>query len=162
MPVTLPPTKNPYSGRTPFDILGVTPSATAREMTEARDERLEDIDFGDHDDQERIQLKNEVNQAYDQIRNVRARVSLEIFFFDQAVGQEECRRSAEQHQAVTFDFDRVLKGVEAIMPTAPDVQGAGKQFRDVPLEQSVRLQSAGDEFAPDPTREALKTIAFER
>ena len=163
MSVTLPDDKNPYSGRTPFDTLGVTPSATEEELRDAQNERLDDIDDEHFDDTDkRLALREEVKQAYEMVRTPESRIAVEMFFFDKSVGEEDCRREAQRHQSLSFDFNRVLERVEDIIPTTPNVQGARKQFRATRLEQSVQLATEEPAFAVDPKHEALASITFER
>lgn len=163
MAVTLPEETNPYSGRTPFDALGVSPSASEEELRDARDEKLEEIDDEYFDDTDkRVALSNEVKDAYEMVRSPEARMTIEMFFFDQSVGSEGCRREAEKHRSLSFDFGRVLESVEDILPTAPNVHAAQKQFKPVRLEQSMRMETQAAEFATDPKQEALDSISFER
>jgi len=163
MAVTLPDDKNPYTGRTPFDTLGVSPSASEVELRDARDEKLEEIDDEHFDDNEkRLALSNEVKQAYESVRSPEARMTVEMFFYDPSVGQEGCQQEAQNHQTLSFDFNRVLERVEDIIPDSPSVKAARKHFRPVHLEQSVLLATDVKEFAADPRQEALSSIVFER
>jgi len=160
--VKLPDAKNPYSGRTAFDILGVPPTAGKRELNMARNEKLQELEDAGHDDNRRIPLRKEIQDAYDAIRDPKLRVGVEIFFYDKTVGREECLSVAERQKKVTFDFGRILQRAEDIIPTHPEVQQAEKAFQPVTLQRSLRLQTEGHGFVIDPRAEAMDSIVFER
>lgn len=163
MAVRLPEEKNPYGGRTPFDVLGVPPTADARQIVVARDERLDDINnhHPPYADDERLELIKEVKEAYRAVGDARARAEVEMFFYDSSVGEEGCRRQAERHTDLAFDFSRILERAEDILPAEPDIQRATDDFRDVPLGSGLRLRTEGTSFERDPRREALDAIRFE-
>ena len=163
MPVKLPEERNPYSGRTPFDVLGVPLTADAREIVLARDEKLDDINNHQppYADDERLELIKEVKEAYRAVGDARARAEVEMFFYDSTVGEEGCRRQAERHAELAFDFGRILERAEDILPAEPDMQRARDDFRGVPLDSGLRLRTDGTSFERDPRREALDAIRFE-
>jgi DnaJ-class molecular chaperone len=161
MPVKLPDDKNPYFGRTPFDILGVSPSATSRELLEARDEKLEEVDYQHADQGERILARQRITQAYDQLSDARSRVGVEMFVFDNTLGRQEAVREAEKHLADPPDVTGVLQNAEDVFPNSPSVGHAARQGREIVLERSIRLELEEHPFPVDPAEEALKSIKFE-
>jgi DnaJ-class molecular chaperone len=162
MSMTLPPEKNPYSGRTPFDVLGVSSTATAAEIRDAHEERIEETNDAGYEDSVRLAKLRELKEAYTSLSEYKARVGVEIFFYDKTVGSEECQKTAQRLKSFSFDFNRILQRVEDIIPCSPEVQGAEKQFENVSLQQSTRLETEGHGFAIDPRTEALQSVTFER
>jgi len=156
----LPEDKNPYSARSPFDLLGVSPSATAVEIRNAMDERIDEI--AGLDDDVRLAKREEIKAAYRAVRNARARAEVEMFFYDSTVGEEDCRRSAEEYKTVSFEFGRILEHAEDILPTSPDVQGARERFTEVTFQRSVQIETEGDLLRIDLKEDALASIVFER
>jgi len=163
MPVELPEDKNPYAGRSPFDILGVPPTASAAEIRDACAERKEEINYNpNYDDKTRLAKRKEVEEANNMVREAKRRVAIEVFVFDKGVGQNECREAAQTHKTLSFEFDTVLKGTDEIFPSSPDIRGAETLFRDVTFQRSVRLKTEGHQFEADPRAEALASISFDQ
>lgn len=160
MPVKLSEEQNPYSGRSPFDVLGVSPSATAREVQEAQAEKLEDIDYAGHDDETRIAKRDEINRAYDILRNARSRAIVEMFVFDNSVGREEGKQAAEKHCKVTFEYSEILKGSNEILPSSPELTDIPQE--PVEMTHCLRLKMGSEQMTVDPRTEAISSITFDR
>jgi len=160
MAVRLPEEENPYSQRTPFDVLGVSPSATARELREAQVEKLEEINYADYDDQTRIAKRDEINQAYSVLRDVRSRMSVVIFRFDRTVGQAESRSAAEKHKTLRFEFGRILQSTDKVFPVSPEL--AKPTYKRVVMKRSVRYRKNVVLTTVDPKTQALASITFDR
>ena len=154
--------KNPYGGRTPFEVLGVGVDAGPEQLRNAMEERLEEIDYEKASTEQKLAKRKEVEDAYDAVRDAKSRLAVEFFIYDGSVGQNECRQAAQQYQSVEFDYARVLRGAEEILPTSPELDESMAQARDFRLVESVRLAEPGERFRPDPKAEALKLITFER
>ena len=160
MAVKLSEEENPYSRRTPFDVLGVSPSATARDLREAQVEKLEEINYADYDDQTRIAKRDEINEAYSVLRDVRSRMSVVIFRFDQTVGKAESRSAAEKHKTLKFEFGRILQGTDKVFPVSPEL--AKPTYKRVALKRSVRYRKDVVPTTVDPKAQALASITFDR
>lgn len=161
MAIRLPEDKNPYSDATPFEILGVSPSASTREILEVRDEKLEDLDYS-FEGEQRIIERQKIMAAYDQLSDSRSRVSVEMFFFDSMVGHKEVTDAASEHTKATPDVGAVLECDENLFLTSPAVDHAASQSRKVRLKRSIQLEAKQHPFPIEPTREALESISFEQ
>ena len=160
--VKLPEGKDPFAARSPFDVLGVPPSATGRDLNDAHSEKLDELNYEDYPDEERIAKREEITRAYDAIRDARGRAGVKLFVFDPTAGQQQTRAEAERNKAVEFDFGRILKGSDAVFPVSPDVPDPRPLYRPAPLDRSARLRVAGDRAAPDPVAEAIDAIRFDQ
>src|SRR4051794_13715165 len=125
MTAKLPADENPYSERNPFALLGVSPSATPKEVQAAHQEKLEDIDYAGLEDHVRIAKRQEIVRAYEAIRDARARAAAELFVFDSAVGRRETAAQADKYKSLSFDFGRIPRGAENLFPAAPQLPPAG-------------------------------------
>ena len=163
MSFQLSPEKNPYSAQNPFNVLGVSPSATAKEIQEAQIEKLEEINDAGYEEQIRIAKQGEIKRAYDAIRDAKSRASVEVFIFDSTVGRKESQAAAEKHKTLRFEFGQILKGADAaVLPSSPEMLDVRKQHGQMVMERSMQLKTAGDRLAIDPKAEALNSIAFDR
>lgn len=163
MPPKLPDEYNPYSDSSPFDVLGVSPSASGRDIVDARDDKLEDIEFDFKDDpEERLNEAKKVKAAYDVISDPRSRFGLEMFRFDPSVGQSDCREAADRRVGTEIDVSGVFEDAEDIFRDDPIVGQPKKQFRKVKFEHSVRLETAKHPFEVNPAGEAMQSIRFDR
>ncbi len=160
MYVRLPEEKNPYSKMSPYDVLGVSPSATARELHAARLDKLEDINYADYDEKTRITRRNEVEQAYTTLRDVRSRVSVVMFMLDQTVGEEGSRQAAQKHKILEFDFSRILEHSDAMFPVAPKF--TVPKYNDIVLASSRHFEVESALMEIDHQDETLSSITFER
>lgn len=161
MGVKLPDKENPFGARTPFDILGVDRSADARSLRRAMQEKIEDVRSQALDDDTRIRKQDEINWAYEQLRNPRNRAVLDVFSFDPRVGDNECKRRAERLRSVDFDYDRVFKGYDDLLPSGPEIDGSRLQTRQTTLETSVKLRRSETHDATDPHAEFKASMRFE-
>jgi hypothetical protein len=161
MTTRLPEELNPYSEqKNPFYVLGVPPTATARELHAAHVERLADIDFGKWDDATRIAKREEVNQAYNVLRDVRSRVGVLLFLLDERIGREEVRQMAEKHRNLTFDFGRILRCSDSVFPHKPEpLPASGKSLT---MKCCVQYTIDPASFASDHRAEALASLTLER
>ncbi len=162
MSVKLSDTVNPYSERNPFAILGVAADVNVNKLKRFRQDRIEDIQHEDHDDETRICLINEANEAYELLSNARSRAQIELFSFDPNIGHSDFRAQAEQYLSLDFDFGRILRSSDEIFPETPDLRKANEQFFKVRLEESTEIQQY--DYATDESfrREALDALFFER
>ncbi len=160
MSVRLPDAHNPYASNNPFAVLGVPPSATARELHAAHVERLADVDYSKLDDATRIVRREEINQAYNVLRDVRSRVSVLMFQFDETVGREGLKQVAQQHRDLDFDFGRILTCSTSVFPHSPEpLPPSGKK---VTMKRSLQYKVDPRPFEPDLKGEAMSSITFER
>lgn len=161
MSILLPDKDNPFASKTPFDILGIDRSADAKKLRQALQEKIEDARMDTHDDDARLRKQEEIKWAYDQLRNPRSRVVLEVFSFDPRAGDQECRRRAEQLRKVDFDYNRVFKGYHELLPCNPEVDASRLQKHDPVLNKSLALRSSETQGALSPREEYQAAIRFE-
>jgi len=156
----LPSDRNPYSGTTPFEVLGVSPSATSRDILRARDEKLEDIDYTFQGEQ-RILERAKLMAAYEQLSDARTRLAVEFFSFDSTVGQKEVHDTSEQLLAAKIDVGGVLQSAEDVLPSTPYVAHAATSGRGVRFRTSLNLETAKTPFPKTTTADVQSVIAFE-
>lgn len=157
---SLPAEKNPYSGTTPFAVLGVSPSATSRDILKARDEKLEEIDYAFQGEQ-RILERSKLMEAYEKLSDSRTRLAVEFFFFDNTVGQKEVHDASEKLVAAKIDVGCVLQNAEDILPSEPYVAQATTSGRGVHFRSSMKLESVKTPFSENRTAELQGAITFE-
>ena len=156
----LPAEKNPYSGTTPFEVLGVSPSATSRDILRARDEKLEEIDYAFQSEQ-RIVERTKLMDAYESLSDARTRLAVEFFFFDSTVGQKEVQEASEKLLTTKIDVGGVLQGAKDILPSTPYVGHAKTSGRSIRCRGSLKLNEASVPFSADRAAELQEAITFE-
>jgi len=161
MTVIIGQDKSPYRERTPFDVLGIPRSATARQITDAYEERLDDINADVRDDAERIARIAELDAANDELGEAKRRAVVELFIFDPTLGREECTRNAKKYEQLSFDFDRILERADDMLPSRPDVSDARGDFRPVSLEQALVADAEPYPFAQTPEEESLAALEWD-
>ncbi|MHC4479927.1 MAG: hypothetical protein ACYS1C_03025, partial [Planctomycetota bacterium] len=102
-----------------------------------------------------------LREAYNAIRDARARAAVQALYYDSTVGVQECQQAAERNRKLEFEFGRILAREEHILPRRPDLRGAAGQFRDVSLERACRIEFGGHVFERDPAADALASITFD-
>jgi DnaJ-class molecular chaperone len=163
MAIKLPDDENPYSGQSPFEVLGVPRTASATEIRDAYEGRIEEIDDTyAGNDAVRLRRRAEVKAAYDALRDAKERAAVHLFFFDDTVGRAACREAGEKHKTLDYEFTRILQGAEDVLSTTPDVDDVTQQFREVVLQQSTRMKTEGSPFKSDLQADVRESIAFER
>lgn len=162
MPVTIPADKHPYSTRSPFDVLGVSVTATAVEVRDAHEQKIEEINDARYDDKTRLAALAELKHAYKTVSNPQSRASLELFWLADPSGMEECTALAGRMQDVSFDYGRILEKTDHMFSTLPNPEGADAEVRKSGCERPVDNTVHGDSFALDHRAHALETIAFDR
>ena len=154
--------KNPYASKNPFSVLDAKRNASPRELDDAMEQLLEDLEYASLEDEERQQKRQEIMQAYDELRDARSRMAVEFFFFDATEDQQECKKAAAKYKTIEFDFSRILHGAEDVFPSSPEFGDKQLARRKVNLRESIRLADASEKYRPAPEVEALKTITFDR
>jgi DnaJ-class molecular chaperone len=161
MNIKIPDDKNPYSERTPFKILGVTPAATGAQIRDAHEQRIEEINDAAHDEKTRLAKLAELKQAYNTLRDPQSRAAVEAFLLADPEGREECIALARGHQEVSFDYDRLLGQSDAVLATEPNPQGVDVSPRAVELRASAKADIPREAFGIDHRAQALRSITFE-
>lgn len=154
--------KNPYKGRDPFAVLGVDRGASPRELDDAMEQLLEDLDYESIDEEEKQQKRQAVNEAYDLLRGANSRMAVEFFAYDASGDRQECKKAAQGHTRLEFDFGRILRGAEDVFPSMPELTEKQTARREIALRESVRLVDSSEKFRPQPKAEALRSIRFDR
>ena len=105
----LPEDVDPYNGESPYDILGVKPSATAKEIKNTYARTKRDIQESGLTPSERAQKLQIIEEAYNQLRVAANRVQVDFFTVDNEIGHRQCRAVAEAFQKPDTDVGDLIK-----------------------------------------------------
>ena len=90
----LPAEFDPYGQQTPYDILGVKPSSSTKDIRNRHTSLKRDIQESGLSPSERDKKLRPINEAYDQLRVSSNRIQVDFYFVDNEVGLQQCRKIA--------------------------------------------------------------------
>lgn len=122
--IKLPESANPYSGKTPYEYLGIPPTANGRAIRDAFSKREEEILFSNLAESEKNRLRAESQEKRAQLSDLRSRVAIDIFLPDTELGLDDCRKQAAANEQLQFDFATVFKGSEQVQTPEPELPAA--------------------------------------
>lgn len=163
MRTVIPEEKSPYSDTSPYKVLGVPATASARELRDARDRRFKEADRefqGEKDQKTRLQRRKAIEDAYAAVRRGKERLSLQVFVLDPSVGKKECSTLAAKHREMSFDYSRVLGHSEQLFRTQPFLPKVDLAAEPAGLKKSLRMCEDNERMAVDPAAAALSEITF--
>jgi len=105
----LPREIDPYRQDTPYDILGVKPTASAVEVRNRQTRLKRDIQESGLPAGERAKQLKELDEAYSQVRVAASRVQVDFFVVDNEVGIGQCRKIAESVGKPETDVDDLIR-----------------------------------------------------
>jgi hypothetical protein len=161
MRIAIPADTNPYAEVTPYAVLGVPASASARELRDAQDRRLKETNEKyASDDKTRVAKITEIKEAYEAVCKSKKRLAIQVFVLDPKAGREECKSLAQTYEKVSYDYNRILGHSEQVFRTQPVLP----RVEVVPEKSLVRsVQVCDDEKLrrPQPRTLALMGMRIE-
>src|SRR4051794_10502047 len=98
-----------YRKPTPYDVLGVSPDATAREIVGARNGLKRDWQEKSCDPGERAKQLQRIENAYDQINKPELRIKIDFFLVDPKLFLKQVQTIAQRVPKPKAEVEGVLK-----------------------------------------------------
>ena len=98
-----------YERRTAYDLLGVSPGASAKEIRDRRNTLKRDLQEAAMDAGERARQMQRVEEAYDLVSKAEQRLRVDFFLLDPVVFQKQCEAVAQTLTKPKTDVDGVIK-----------------------------------------------------
>ena len=100
---------DPYRCETPYDVLGVTPEASAVEIRNKYNALKRDLQESGLSARERGQKQERIDSAYDQLRTPAQRVRIDFKFLDRTLGSRQCEAIARTLGKPNTDVGKLIK-----------------------------------------------------
>ena len=101
--------RDPYQEPTPYDVLELTPDATAVQIRDKYNAMQRDIQEAGLNVQERGKRKQTLDEAYNQLRVANQRVKVDFFLLDPRIGMRQCEAVAESFAKPNTDVTGLVK-----------------------------------------------------
>ena len=100
---------DPYAEQSPYDLLGLTPDASAVEIRDRFNELQRDIQENGMSVGERAKRNQELEDAYNQLRVASQRVKVDFWILDSRIGRKQCETIAETVAKPTTEVKGLIK-----------------------------------------------------
>jgi DnaJ-class molecular chaperone len=98
-----------YTGRTPYDVLGVPPDADARQVRDAFNALQRDLQEKGLSPAELAKQTQALQVAYDQLRDPAERVRVDFRLLDRNLGKKQCEAIAAGVKKPNTEVEGVVK-----------------------------------------------------
>jgi hypothetical protein len=105
----LPEALDRYQKPLPYEVLGVAPDASARDVLNSRNALKRDLQEAGGDPSERARKLQRIEEAYDQVCKPANRMRIDFFLLDPKVGLRQCQALAQGLTRPNTDIQGVIK-----------------------------------------------------
>jgi curved DNA-binding protein CbpA len=98
-----------YQRQSAYDLLGVPPGASAKEIRDRRNTLKYDLKEATMDASERAKQMQRIEEAYDQVSKAELRLKIDFFLLDPRVFLKQCETIAQDLTKPKTEVDGVIK-----------------------------------------------------
>ena len=105
----IPTECNRYRRATPYEVLGVSPNATAKDIRDHYTRLTREVRDSGLDVAERSKREKQLEEAYAQLRIAANRIKVDFFLLDKSLGMKRCRAIAEKLGKPDTEVAKIVK-----------------------------------------------------
>lgn len=150
---------DPHAEQTPYDFLGLAPDASAVEIRDRFNELQRDIQESGLSVSERAKRKEQLENAYNQLRVSSQRVKVDFWILDSRIGSKQCESIADSVAKPQTEIKGLIKP-KTIRVTHDAMLGEPPRFVDKP-ERVVGLHAQPMDVAEPAMLPAPLEIQFD-
>lgn len=150
---------NPYAEQSPYEILGVSPQATAAEIRDRHTELKRQIQESGDSPGERAKRIKDIQDAYDKLRVAGQRVRVDFTILSSDIGLKQCETAAQSVATPNTNVEGLVKPRTVRVSHSIVLNEPARLVADPPKVSGLYPRPL--EFAQAPRLPAALEVAFD-